>query len=245
MHCLAIVYCPSLSNFPPLTYKDWLACQQTRSSCSTPPLAPVTDQKKPAVWAATPREAGWISFFIIKTFRIERKGCNNVQHAFNFGFNFHQLSNCRSKWRFPRPCRTWWGWLSMRTSALRCCLCGFCLGLENWTGDPDILVIFGPWFASKRFHRWTMMEDDGRSAAAVDLLKGESCFPMETVDPVGRSNWAPRLGISARFNLSFDERVRAALVESGIIKLLARCCQMTWSWMSWSHGLVGWWTPNW
>ena len=38
MHCLAIVYCPSLSNFPPLTYKDWLACQQTRSS----------------------REAGWI-----------------------------------------------------------------------------------------------------------------------------------------------------------------------------------------
>ena len=63
MHCLAIVYCPSLSNFPPLTYvtyKDWLACQQTRSSCSTPPLAPVTNQKKPAVWAATPREAGWI-----------------------------------------------------------------------------------------------------------------------------------------------------------------------------------------
>ena len=54
------VYCPSLSNFPPLTYKDWLACQQTRSSCSTPPLAPVTDPKKPAVWAATPREAGWI-----------------------------------------------------------------------------------------------------------------------------------------------------------------------------------------
>ena len=51
---------PSLSNFPPLTYKDWLACQQTRSSCSTPPLAPVTDQKEPAVWAATPREAGWI-----------------------------------------------------------------------------------------------------------------------------------------------------------------------------------------
>ena len=65
MHCLAIaiVYCPSLSNFPPLTYKDWLACQQTRSSCSTPPLAPVTDQKKPAVWAATPREAGWILGF--------------------------------------------------------------------------------------------------------------------------------------------------------------------------------------
>ena len=28
------------------------------SSWSTPPLAPVTDQNKPAVWAATPREAG-------------------------------------------------------------------------------------------------------------------------------------------------------------------------------------------
>ena len=45
MHFLAIVYFPSLSNFPPLTYKDWLASQQNRSSCSTPPLAPVTDQK--------------------------------------------------------------------------------------------------------------------------------------------------------------------------------------------------------
>ena len=30
------------------------------SSWSAPPLAPVTDQNKPAVWAATPREAGWI-----------------------------------------------------------------------------------------------------------------------------------------------------------------------------------------
>ena len=27
---------------------------------STPPLAPLTDRNKPAVWAATPREAGWI-----------------------------------------------------------------------------------------------------------------------------------------------------------------------------------------
>ena len=26
-----------------------------------PPLAPLTDRNKPAVWAATPREAGWIS----------------------------------------------------------------------------------------------------------------------------------------------------------------------------------------
>ena len=25
-----------------------------------PPLAPLTDRNKPAVWAATPREAGWI-----------------------------------------------------------------------------------------------------------------------------------------------------------------------------------------
>ena len=31
------------------------------SSYSTPPLAPLTDRNKPAVWAATPREAGWIS----------------------------------------------------------------------------------------------------------------------------------------------------------------------------------------
>ena len=30
------------------------------SSYSTPPLAPLTDRNKPAVWAATPREAGWI-----------------------------------------------------------------------------------------------------------------------------------------------------------------------------------------
>ena len=28
------------------------------SSYSTPPLAPLTDRNKPAVWAATPREAG-------------------------------------------------------------------------------------------------------------------------------------------------------------------------------------------
>ena len=27
-----------------------------------PPLAPLTDRNKPAVWAATPREAGWITF---------------------------------------------------------------------------------------------------------------------------------------------------------------------------------------
>ena len=31
------------------------------SSYSTPPLAPLTDRNKPAVWAATPREAGWIA----------------------------------------------------------------------------------------------------------------------------------------------------------------------------------------
>ena len=30
------------------------------SSYSTPPLAPLTDRNKPAVWAATPREAGRI-----------------------------------------------------------------------------------------------------------------------------------------------------------------------------------------
>ena len=30
------------------------------SSYSTRPLAPLTDRNKPAVWAATPREAGWI-----------------------------------------------------------------------------------------------------------------------------------------------------------------------------------------
>ena len=28
-----------------------------------PPLAPLTDRNKPAVWAATPREAGWISIY--------------------------------------------------------------------------------------------------------------------------------------------------------------------------------------
>jgi hypothetical protein len=33
------------------------------SSYSTPPLAPLTDRNKPAVWAATPREAGWIVLF--------------------------------------------------------------------------------------------------------------------------------------------------------------------------------------
>ena len=32
------------------------------SSYSTPPLAPLTDRNKPAVWAATPREAGWITW---------------------------------------------------------------------------------------------------------------------------------------------------------------------------------------
>jgi hypothetical protein len=32
------------------------------SSYSTPPLAPLTDRNKPAVWAATPREAGWMVF---------------------------------------------------------------------------------------------------------------------------------------------------------------------------------------
>ena len=53
MHCLAIVYCRSPANLQGLA-----GGQQTRSSCSTPPLAPVTDKKKPAVWAATPREAG-------------------------------------------------------------------------------------------------------------------------------------------------------------------------------------------
>ena len=30
-----------------------------------PPLAPLTDRNKPAVWAATPREAGWILWGII------------------------------------------------------------------------------------------------------------------------------------------------------------------------------------
>ena len=28
-----------------------------------PPLAPLTDRNKPAVWAATPREAGWINTY--------------------------------------------------------------------------------------------------------------------------------------------------------------------------------------
>ena len=38
------------------------------SSYSTPPLAPLTDRNKPAVWAATPREAGWIlcKMFVVK-----------------------------------------------------------------------------------------------------------------------------------------------------------------------------------
>ena len=31
-----------------------------------PPLAPLTDRNKPAVWAATPREAGWIDGLPIK-----------------------------------------------------------------------------------------------------------------------------------------------------------------------------------
>ena len=35
------------------------------SSYSTPPLAPLTDRNKPAVWAATPREAGWIYIIYI------------------------------------------------------------------------------------------------------------------------------------------------------------------------------------
>ena len=37
--------------------KDWLACQQTGPHVQHH-LAPVTDPKKHAVWAATPREAG-------------------------------------------------------------------------------------------------------------------------------------------------------------------------------------------
>ena len=40
--------------------KDWLACQQTGPHVQHH-LAPVTDPKKHAVWAATPREAGWIA----------------------------------------------------------------------------------------------------------------------------------------------------------------------------------------
>ena len=32
-----------------------------------PPLAPLTDRNKPAVWAATPREAGWIGFFSMES----------------------------------------------------------------------------------------------------------------------------------------------------------------------------------
>ena len=36
-------------------------------------LAPVTDKKKPAVWAATPRKAVWIIVFKVKPFRLQQQ----------------------------------------------------------------------------------------------------------------------------------------------------------------------------
>ena len=45
-----------------------------RSSYSTPPLAPLTDRNKPAVWAATPREAGWIPIGWV----LRARSCQNI-----------------------------------------------------------------------------------------------------------------------------------------------------------------------
>ena len=58
-----------------------------------PPLAPLTDRNKPAVWAATPREAGWICSNYMFGWRFEicmfQAGTmvSNDEHAYNGSLN--------------------------------------------------------------------------------------------------------------------------------------------------------------
>ena len=64
-----------------------------------PPLAPLTDRNKPAVWAATPREAGWI--WIYKCVSYENKCSEN--ELGEWGRNIpstmmHQLHSPRLLW---------------------------------------------------------------------------------------------------------------------------------------------------
>ena len=73
------------------------------SSYSTPPLAPLTDRNKPAVWAATPREAGWIYFGL---WVVLRKSTRNIFYLWLLSLNSpNYWKNHPIIWNIPTPAR--------------------------------------------------------------------------------------------------------------------------------------------
>ena len=74
-----------------------------------PPLAPLTDRIKPAVWAATPREAGWIGW-------VTPEGLQLEVPKTKYGMPWH-LSFYRGYVHGCNPCRTdWIDWMNPWTN---------------------------------------------------------------------------------------------------------------------------------